>query len=89
MLGRGAGLQQPFEEVLRKSIAVLVEKLIAGEGLKINDLGRFWVEEKPPTVIVSNLGKHPEPHRIEGRKVVRFRASSRIVTELNSDDNNL
>jgi hypothetical protein len=62
-----------------------MEKLRIGEGLRINDFGRFWVEEKPPSVIVSNLGSQPQAYQTDRRKVVRFRASSFILSELNPD----
>ena len=71
------------EEVMRMSFHVLIEKLSTGEELRINDFGRFWVEEKPPSVIVSNLGSQPQAYQTDRRKVVRFRASSCILSELN------
>ena len=86
---RSALTAAQVEAVLRMSIAVLVEILGTGEGLRINDLGMFWVEDKPPTVVVSNLGDRPKPYQIEGRKGVRFRASSRILSELNANSHDL
>ncbi len=86
---RSALTAAQVEEVMRMSIDVLMEKLITGEGLRINDLGRFWVEEKPPSVIVSNLGSQPQAYQTEKRKVVRFRASSKAQCILNTPKHRL
>jgi nucleoid DNA-binding protein len=73
------------EDVMQMSIQTLVESLAAGEALRLNDLGCMWVEVIPSRQVVSNLSGVPQVYEVDARKVVRFRASSRLLSLLNSN----
>jgi|GEM_PF-6596669 len=70
------------EEVMQMSIQTLIEALAAGEDLRLNDLGRLWVEEIPPQQITSNLSGEPQLYAVDARRAVRFRASSKLIATL-------
>ena len=70
------------EEVLRMSITTLIEALASGDELRIDAFGRLWVEEKQPQRVVNNLNGKPQEHELPVRKMVRFRASSRLVAQV-------
>lgn len=72
------------EKVLRMAIAALIDSLSRGGELRIDALGRMWVEEKPPRRVVSNLAGEPREHKLPERKAVRFRASSRLAKQLDT-----
>ncbi len=72
------------ERVLRMSMTTLINALVAGGDLRIDDLGRLWVEAKPHRRIVSNLSDRSQVFTIQDRRMVRFRPSSRLGTLLNS-----
>lgn len=74
--------QAQVDDVMQMSIQTLIEALAAGEELRLNDLGRIWVEELPSRRVVSNLKNTPERYKLDARKVVRFRASSRLLYKL-------
>ena len=75
--------QAQVEDVMQMSIQKLIEALAAGEELRLNNLGRIWVEELPSRQVVSNLNHAPERYKLNARNVVRFRASSRLTSLLN------
>ncbi len=50
------------KQALRASISTLVDALVDGGELRIDALGRLWIEEKAARRVVSNLaGKSKEP----------------------------
>ena len=61
------------EMVLRQCIQVLTESLSCGDDLRLRDLGRLWVEEKPPSHVVSNLPDQKKRYDLEERKSCDFR----------------
>jgi len=69
--------------VLRQSLSVLAQSLQSGGDLRLNDIGRLWVEQKAPRKVANNLTGQGTSHRLAERKVVRFRASTRLLTHLN------
>lgn len=72
------------EQVLRAAISTLIDALVHGDELRIDALGRLWVEEKAARQVVSNLARKRRVYRVEDRRVVRFRASRELVDRLNS-----
>lgn len=70
------------ERVLRMSITTLINALIAGDDLRIDELGRLWAESKPPRRTVSNLPGRSQSFTTQDRRRVRFRPSSRLGTLL-------
>ena len=74
------------EAVMRSSLAVLTAALEAGEDLRLHALGRLWVEVKPPQEKVNNLGGRSAGYTLPARRVIRFRASKRLVKLLDRKD---
>jgi nucleoid DNA-binding protein len=72
------------EDVLRMAVDVLIDLLAEGEELRIDALGRLWVEAKTARRLVSNLGSASLEYTLSDRRVVRFRPSSRLRAWLNS-----
>ncbi len=70
------------ECVLRTSVTTLIDTLVAGDNLRLDELGRLWVEERRPHFIVSNLSGRPRKYQLSSRRVVRFSASSRLQKRL-------
>ncbi len=75
--------QAEVDRVLRQSMSVLAQSLQSGNDLRLNDIGRLWVEQRDPRNVVNNLTGQGSSHRIAQRKVVRFRASTKLLTHLN------
>jgi nucleoid DNA-binding protein len=73
-----------IERVLQISIMILVAKLVAGESVRIDELGRFWVEEEKPRTYVSNLRGKKRIISLQSRRVLRFRASAYFLRRLNT-----
>lgn len=71
------------EQVMRAAISTLVNVLIDGGELRIDALGRLWVEERAARRLVSNLAGRQRMYAVGDRKMVRFRASARLVARLN------
>jgi nucleoid DNA-binding protein len=71
--------------ILRQSISVLIESLQTGDDLRLDDLGRLWVEQRDPRKVANNLKGQGKSHRLARRSVVRFRASTRLLTHLNQN----
>lgn len=71
------------EQVMRVAIGTLVDALVDGGELRIDALGRLWVEEKVARRAVSNLAGQRLVYAVGNRKVVRFRASTRLVVAVN------
>lgn len=72
------------EQVLRAAISTLIDVLADGDELRIDALGRLWVEEKAARRVVSNLVGQRRIYAVGYRRVVRFRASKRAVAAVNS-----
>lgn len=71
------------EQVLRMAISTLVDEL-AGDGeLRIDVLGRLWVEDKTARRVVGNLAGRRRVYMVRDRRVVRFRASKGLVVVVN------
>ncbi len=70
--------QAQVEDVLQVGVRTLIEHLAAGEALRLDDLGRLWVEDLPPQRVVSNLPGAPRTYTLAARRVVRFRPSTRL-----------
>jgi nucleoid DNA-binding protein len=77
--------QAQVESVMQMGIQTLIEALIAGDELRLNDLGRMWVEDIPARQVVSNLSHEPHKYSLNARRMARFRASSRLASKLNQD----
>jgi nucleoid DNA-binding protein len=75
---------EDVEAILRMSTNVLVAKLDQGEELRLNNLGRLWVEEKQPRRVVSNLTGDAQAFKVRQRRTARFRASVELFHKLNS-----
>jgi nucleoid DNA-binding protein len=73
------------EMILRQSIIVLVESLHGDDDLRLRDLGRLWVEQRAPYTTFSNLPGHSKQYTVDGRKVLQFQASARVLTLIRSD----
>lgn len=72
------------EQVMRAAINTLVDALVDGGELRIDALGRLWVEKKVARRVVSNLAGKRRVYSVGDRRAVRFRASTRLVVTLNS-----
>ncbi len=70
------------EDVLQMGLQALIEALADGDELRLNDLGRLWVEELPPRQVVSGLSGARRAYTLDARRVVRFRASRRLRARL-------
>ena len=77
-----------IENILRIGITTLTAALVRGDGLQTDDLGRLWVDERQARIVVSNLSRGSKPRRIGRRKIVRFRASDRLMRRLNGHSSN-
>jgi len=73
------------EKVLQMSVTTLIEALAAGDYLQIDALGRLWTEGRSPYRAVSNLETEPRDHEVSVRKVIRYRASRRLMAQLNAE----
>lgn len=71
------------EQVLRAAIKTLIDALVDGGELRIDALGRLWVEERAAQRITSNLVGQQRVYTIKSRRVVRFRASRRLAGKVN------
>lgn len=71
------------EKILRMSITVLAAALETGNDLQLEDLGRLWVQDNPAYTSFSNLNGRTQQFRIQSRRRVRFRASKRLLGQLN------
>lgn len=71
------------EQVMRASISTLIDALVDGGELRIDALGRLWVEEKAARRVVSNLAGQRRVYTVGDRRLVRFRVSRRLVARLN------
>lgn len=81
----GAALSSDVvEQVLRVAINTLIDALVDGGELRIDALGRLWVEGKAARRVVSNLARKRRVYAVGHRKVVRFRASKGLVARLNN-----
>ena len=74
------------EEILRTSIDVLTLALEAGEDLRVDNLGRLWVEDKPPRIVANNLDGKTHRFKVGRRRNARFRPSARLSRRLNSPE---
>lgn len=72
------------EQVLRVSIGTLIDTLVDGTELRIDALGRLWIEEKAARRVVSNLAGTRRVYGVGSRRVVRFRASRGLATRVNN-----
>jgi nucleoid DNA-binding protein len=72
------------EQVLRMSIATLVDALVDGKDLRTVQLGQICVEERPPRKIAGNLNGRARIYNIGARKTARLKASDLLVNRLNS-----
>jgi len=81
-------LNSDVDMVIRQSIGVLIKSLQAGNDLYLDDLGRLWVEQREPRKVVNNLSGRSKTHMLAKRRVVRFRASARLVRHLNQSGSN-
>lgn len=72
------------EQVMRAAISTLIDGLVNGSELRIDALGRLWVEEKAARRVASNLSGKRRAYMVGERRVMRFRASGRLMTRLNS-----
>lgn len=73
-----------IEMILRQSINALVESLQEGSDLRLDDLGRLWVEHKEPVTFTSNLTGSGKRYKLNRRRAVRFRASAGLISYLNA-----
>jgi nucleoid DNA-binding protein len=71
--------------ILRQGISVLIKSLQTGDDLRLDDLGHLWAEERTSRSIASNFPGRIAAYRLPGRRVVRFRASSRLLALLNPE----
>jgi nucleoid DNA-binding protein len=71
------------EQVLRIAISTLIDALADGSDLRIDALGRLWVEEKAARRVVSNLAGKRRVYAVGDRRIVRFRAARGLVARLN------
>src|SRR5690349_11183871 len=74
------------ERILRSSILALIEALVLGDEFRSDELGRIWVENKPPFEVISNLAGRSQKYRLDSRKRVRFRASTKLVNVINREE---
>lgn len=80
----GAALSGDLVElVLRAGISTLVDTLVDDGELRIDALGRLWIEEKAARRVVSNLSGKRRAYAVERRRMVRFRASRGLVAAVN------
>ncbi len=70
------------EYVLRAGIiSTLIDTLVDGGELRLDALGRLWIEEKAARWVVSNLAGRRRVYEVRCQRVVRFRASRRVVRD--------
>ncbi len=60
-----------------------INALVEGDEPRLGGLGRMWVEEKPARRLAGNLPGQQRAYQVKARKVVRFRASSGLLSMLN------
>jgi nucleoid DNA-binding protein len=75
-----------IEMILRMGIRVLVISLDQGGDLRLNALGRLWVEEMQPRHVISNLNGKAREFKTRHRRKIRFQASSRLLDQLNTPE---
>jgi nucleoid DNA-binding protein len=75
------------EWILRESLTTLTNILVAGEDLRVADLGCLWVEDRPGKNIASNLPDRAKTYRLPTRRVVRFRSSKKLKARLSAARN--
>ena len=73
------------EVILSQSIQALTEALSRGDDLRLNDLGRFWVEQKPAYTAISNLPGQKKSYGVNRRRVLRFRVSAKLAATILSE----
>lgn len=72
------------EQIIRASISTLIEALIAGDQLRIDNLGQLSLETRAPRQIVNNL-KNRQEHLLPRRYTIRYRPSKRLIRYINAD----
>ena len=72
------------EMIISQSIQVLTEALRRGDDLRLHELGRFWVEQKPAYTAISNLPGQKKSYDVNRRRVLRFRVSAKLAATIMS-----
>src|SRR5689334_17289122 len=72
-----------IERVLRMSIDVLATALSEGRDLRIDNLGRLWVETKAARIVANNLEGKPHRIKLQGRPSIRYRPSTKLLSRVN------